>query len=850
MPYVATVEFMGVGEGRNSSRGTRLVLFNGALLLVAAIGLSPVRATSRTIVAGRDSPTSAVAASDPRALYKALNELRPDASHVYTVQEIDLRRDIVNLRLTDGKLAFLQDLDGRVSGAVFTGHGHIYATPHDRGERQSLAQFLNVPILDLTFSRTYLRFTDDSADEIRRQLISTAAPVAADPEFAKSWEPVVANLNPWHSLRIMFDWLSTDPLPYFYAGIENDLVGPFDVLVDRRRAEGVLFGQPRYANGLRLYDTWASFRAQDAPVQPPEVFSPLGYKVETSISDDLSLDGKTSLQLRALRAGERVMSLELSRNLAVEEVTLGDGTPLVYFQNEDLSRRDLLRQGNDSLIVCLPSAAKLNERFELDVKYRGGVITQAGNGVEFVGERGTWYAHLGGGDHFTPCDLRFRWPKRYTLVATGSVVDSHEEGDFRAGRWQSRVPFAVAGFNLGEYKSESAGTENPKIELYANRQLENAIVDLLRKSALGPNRPLPPLLRSPHDRSRFDLPEGAPPSPAAVLKNLGEEISDSIRYLETLNGPFPFDHLEVSQIPGSFGQGWPGLLYLSTLAFLSPQTQAEAGLGERTQEETREVMPIHEVAHQWWGNVVGSASYRDSWIQEGIANYLALMYADSRKPTEHRLTTWLEHYRELLTSPIPDSKEIVADSGPLTFGSRLTSSRAPNAYEAITYGKGTWVMHMLHEMLRDPSSKDPDEKFRELLRSILSEHRFQTLSTEEFQRAVEKLMAPQMDLEGTHSMDWFFEEWVRGTGIPRYKVEFQVKPHGQDFLVTGKLLQFGVDDVFTAAVPLYGGKPGGAPERLGVVVTTGQETRFHFVAKSRPTKIFVDPQLTVLCRAE
>ena len=77
------------------------------------------------------------------------------------------------------------------------------------------------------------------------------------------------------------------------------------------------------------------------------------------------------------------------------------------------------------------------------------------------------------------------------------------------------------------------------------------------------------------------------------------------------------------------------------------------------------------------------------------------------------------------------------------------------------------MIHMLHEMLQEPSARDPDARFRELLKAILSEHRFAALSTADFQRAIEKQMTPAMDLEGTHSMDWFFDEWVRGTGIPQ-----------------------------------------------------------------------------------
>jgi hypothetical protein len=829
------------------SRGVALCALSAAWVacLVASVTAPDCSALQAAPDRARISDTQS-ARADPRVLYQALNELRPDTAHVYTVKELNLRRDIVNLRFTDGKLAFLQALDGRVTGAVFTGQGHIYATPHDRGERQSLARFLGVPLLDQAFTRVYLRFTDETAAELGQQLSASESIAASDPEFAASWELIVANLNPWHSIRIMFDLLSTGPQPYFYAGIGSENVGPFDALVDNRRDEQVLFGQPRFLNGARFYDTWASFRSLDAPITPIEEFAPLDYRVETAIADDLSLEGRTSLHLRTVRAGERIVPLELSRNLAVEEVKLSDGRPLVYFQNEDLSRRDILRQGNDSLLVVLPAGAKSGEEVQLEIKYRGSVISQAGNGVEFVGEHGTWYAHVGGGDHFVPFELSFRWPKRFTLVATGTKVESHEEADARTGRWRSDVPFAVAGFNLGDYKMEAAGGDNPKIYLYANQQLENAILELLRKGdAPGV---LPPLFPSPHDPSRFGVMPDPPPSPAAVLKRLGSQVADSVHFFETLNGPFPFDHLDVSQIPGSFGQGWPGLVYLSTLVFMTPEMQARAGLAERTQEEARELMPFHEVAHQWWGNVVGSAIYRDAWIEEGMANYLALMYTDARKPGERRLASWLEHYRAALSAPIAESTQIVGDAGPLTFGVRLTSSKAPNAYETVTYGKGTWVIHMLHEMIRDPGANDPDRRFRELLRAILTDYRFRAFTTADFQHEVERRMTPAMDLEGTHSMDWFFEEWVRGTGIPHYAVEFQVRPHGQEYLVTGKLLQTGVDDVFTAAVPLYGGKPGGKLERLGVVVTTGPETRFHFVARNRPRRILVDPQLTILCR--
>src|SRR5271167_1470949 len=147
-----------------------------------------------------------------------------------------------------------------------------------------------------------------------------------------------------------------------------------------------------------------------------------------------------------------------------------------------MSRHDILQRGNDALLAVLPAPAKADEEFRLQVKYRGNVISNAGNEVEFVGEHGTWYPHVGGGDHFSLFDLSFRWPKRFTLVATGVRSELHDEGEAKTGRWRSEVPFAVAGFNLGEYKMESAGGSGPRVAMYANRQLEDAILALLEKN--------------------------------------------------------------------------------------------------------------------------------------------------------------------------------------------------------------------------------------------------------------------------------------------------------------------------------------------------------------------------------
>lgn len=784
--------------------------------------------------------------SDPRALYQALNALRPDPARVYSVRSLSLRRDVINLTFDDGKLAFLQPLAGRITGVVFIGRGHAIATPHDPGERRSLAQFVGVPILDQTFSQAYLRFDDGTAEEIERDLQNAGDVATNQPEFTESWESLFAGANPLHSLRIMEDWLATEPVPYFHATILSDTRGAIDLVFDGRHFEQVLFGQPRTSSGPRSYDVWASFRAADASSSSVESFVPLDYGVDTRIADDLSLEGTTTLHLKALRGGERMVPLQLSRNLAITGVKDANDAPLVYFQNEDMSRREIATRGNDTVLVVLPAPLALGSESRLEVSYHGSVISDAGNGVQFVGEHENWYAHVGGMDHFAPFNLSFRWPARFSLVATGAKIESHDDGEFKTGRWRSDVPFAVAGFNLGEYEMEDVGSGHPQVQLYANKQLENAILERLERHPVY----VPVFPQRPGFAPGIPADPPPPPNPAAVLKNLGGEILDSIHFYEKLNGPFPFSDLAIAQIPGSVGQGWPGLVYLSTLAFLPPEAEERAGIGERAQAIAREVMPFHEVAHQWWGNVTVAATYRDVWIQEGMANYLSLLYAEERRPGARRMAAWLERYRLELLARVPATGESVEESGPLTLGYRLNSSKTPNAYDAVIYGKGTWVIHMIREMLRDPAAKDPDARFHELLHSILAEYRFKPMSTAEFQRAVEQHMTPAIDLEDNHSMKWFFDEWVNSTGIPHFRVQFDVKPRGNEFLVSGKLEQSGVDDVFTAPVPLYASRTGEKPQKLGVVITTGPDTRFHFVSRFRPAHLVIDPHLTLLCRTD
>ena len=127
-------------------------------------------------------------------------------------------------------------------------------------------------------------------------------------------------------------------------------------------------------------------------------------------------DAQRTATIKAESSGQRMLLLELSRQLKVQSVTDEANRPLVFFQNEEMSRKEVSDRGNDSLLIVLSEPMRAGQLLKLTLRYRGTVISDAGNGILFVGDRGIWYPHVGGSDQFASYDLKFRWPRRLELV--------------------------------------------------------------------------------------------------------------------------------------------------------------------------------------------------------------------------------------------------------------------------------------------------------------------------------------------------------------------------------------------------------------------------------------------------
>lgn len=791
----------------------------------------------------------------PRVLLEELQRVGLDAAQSFKVDDLYLRRDAVRLHLHHGTLIFFQPVAGRVTGAVFEGAGEVLVLPPDGLERQQLARFTGAPILTESFASAYLRFSDASFEELSAQIRAGQGQPAAAPEVVERWAPLVATLNRAYSVRLLLDYLPGPPAPYFYAGISGERLGAFDVVVDARRPEPILVGQLRWAAGQRFYDVWCSFGRREATPAASRTRI-TAYRIDATINAEHELEAVTDFDLELTEPGPHILFFELSRFLRVQEVTdlsrpaaTAASAPLEFFQNVTLTAEEARYRGSDVVVVFLPSspaAPGTAEKHTLRFRYHGQVISDVGGGVLFVGARGSWYPTLGDVS-LADYHLRFRTPRTLELVTAGTLKAQREEGEWRETEWVTEKSLPVVGFNIGDYESREVQRGAVRISVYANRQLEPELAQAARPPGATPSVPVPPGSRNRETPPAATV-EAPPPPPSALLEQVANDVGDALAAFSDLFGPFPYPQLKVSQIPGRFGQGFPGLLYLPTFSFIPDADQVRMGLSQRSRELFSKLTPAHETAHQWWGNWVQLPDYRDQWLGESLAAYSTLLYLERQPGGPAVVREWLERYRQDLLEP-GQNAEPVESIGALALGLRLNSSRSPNGYIQLIYSKGPWVMHMLRELLRDPRTGS-DAVFLGVLRDLAAHGGEHPLTTAEFEQRLEAVLPAYADLEKSGRLDWFFQQWVYETGIPRYKLSWQLRGSPQrGWRVEGTIEQSGVSNLFIMPVPVYA-QTGDQLTRLGTVVATGEKVAFRFPVKTKPEKLLLDPQLTVLCQTD
>ena len=778
-------------------------------------------------------PLWAQRAPNANAYYQQLRGLLP-AGEVITIKDFVLKRDAATFTFRSGSVEFYGQVNGKVTGAIFRGEGHLHITPPTAEERHNLSIQTHNEQFDEDFDEVVLRFTDSTAGELRKASTGAGQP---DNSFAKAAQELQSFLR-HHAegsvmgqggtfyfsrlygnldLRLLEDVLSPAAGEYFFAAIHGSKSPHLYFIFD---PHGVADVAPEEVALIR-FDTinesetipLAFHRAAEYAKGTPSgnehnaTYKILHQDLDVSIEKNGFLSSLATVNVRAEEDGVSVIPLDLYPSLRVSQVDSAAGGALDWVQeNKDL---------DPDFGVILAAPLKKGETNTIKIAYGGkDVVINKGGDNYYPVAREDWFPNSsqGLGDYST-YHMLFHVPKGLELIATGTMVSQTNEGKLTISEWKTETPLPVVGFSLGDFKTKEATIGTPlsgqlTVDAYANKgrpDFVSAFVQQLSDAGPAAEAALGTLDTTP------------------MLANELSQGQVAAQIYTDYFGPLPFPHIALTQQSAcDYGQSWPMLVYLPICGFFDKTQRHFLGLSDFSAATYWDVVTPHEVAHQWWGHTVGFRGYRDQWMSEGFANTSASIFLQltRSKPGDY-LNFWHEQHRMLVEKNAFGFRPI--DVGPVTMGVRLSSPKTGfDIYQDLVYPKGAFILHMIRMMMWSP--RDGDALFKVTMRDFVNTYRLQAATTEDFKAIVEKHMSPAMDLESNHTMDWFFREYVYGTDLPAYHFEGDATPSGDGWNLHLKLTQSGVPAEFKMLVPIYLELADGRVMRLGSANVTGDNT--------------------------
>ncbi len=429
--------------------------------------------------------------------------------------------------------------------------------------------------------------------------------------------------------------------------------------------------------------------------------------------DSRRIDGTLEMTARLVGAAEE-LRLDLDGRLRVDAVR---------FDGRDV----LFSHGDGRIMIPVPAAAQQGSEFTLEVDYGGAPRVaprppwDGGFTWARTADGSPWIATScqgEGADLWWPCkdhpsdkperfDLRIRVPTGLIVASNGRMLSEtgHDDGT-TTFHWHLDSPvsnYAVA-LNIAPYE----------------------VLSTDYTSVTGEDMPF----------LFWVLPENAEQG-----RGILPEFADHMRFYEELLGPYPFR----SEKYGVVETPHLGMEHQTIIAY---------GNRYRRTGFDYDWLHHHELAHEWWGNLVTCRDWKDMWLHEGFGTYMQALYLESRFGPEAYAKEMgdkrasLNNRRAVAQRRTRDSKQVYFFSD--------------GQFDNDIYMKGSWVLHSLRWLLGD-------EVFFEGLRRF-------AYPTEAHANATDGSQVRLVDTEDCRAifeqvsgrdLGWFFDVYVRQPHLPR-----------------------------------------------------------------------------------
>jgi len=280
--------------------------------------------------------------------------------------------------------------------------------------------------------------------------------------------------------------------------------------------------------------------------------------------------------------------------------------------------------------------------------------------------------------------------------------------------------------------------------------------------------------------------------------------------------PFPFPKYDEVLIPG-FAYG--GMEHAGA-TFLREESVLFRTAPTHSDHLNRDILLLHELTHQWFGDLTTMRWFDDLWLKEGFAQYMAYQALDAIAPKEN---VWKRFYLSIK----PGAYGIDATKGTTPIYQNIANLKdAKSAYGAIVYSKAPGVIKQLAFVLGE-------EKFRDGLRLYLKEHAYGNAEWSDLVGAFERV-------SGKKLQEWA-AMWIRHRGMPQVDVEWSCDAAGKidRFLLTQKDV-LGEGGIWPIAMEVLLAYPGGKVERVRADLNKEKAQLPEAVGKACPQFVFAN----------
>jgi aminopeptidase N len=230
--------------------------------------------------------------------------------------------------------------------------------------------------------------------------------------------------------------------------------------------------------------------------------------------------------------------------------------------------------------------------------------------------------------------------------------------------------------------------------------------------------------------------------------------ADGIKYLsDYFAQPFPFPKYDMVMIPG-FAYG--GMEHAGA-TFLREESILFRTAPTHSDRLNRDILLLHELTHQWFGDLVTMRWFDDLWLKEGFAQYMAYHALNALKPNEN---VWKRFYQAIK----PAAYAIDSTQGTTPIYQDIPNLKdAKSAYGAIVYSKAPGVIKQLAFVVGE-------DHFRDGLRLYLKEHAYANAEWNDLVKALERV--------SNKPLGPWADAWIKRRGMPQVDVAWSCGGHG------------------------------------------------------------------------